>query len=105
VWIIEGGTERELLHRGLSRAARGLYKGIWEFGKTADPFFKTSDDPGVKDLRLSSPRRLLHLRRTCRAAVEGLGTLVIGGKLKLENRGTSPLIAEARGRIQRGLFV
>ena len=40
----------------------------------------------MKDLRLWRPRRLLHLRRTCRAAVEGSGTLVIGGKLKDEKR-------------------
>jgi len=57
--------------RPLSGAACGLYEGIREFGRWPDPFFKTSDDVGAKDLRLSIPRTLLHLTgRTCRLGID-----------------------------------
>jgi hypothetical protein len=39
-------------HRALSGVTCGLYAEIGEFGKSVDPFFKTSNDLGAKDLRL-----------------------------------------------------
>jgi hypothetical protein len=60
----------ELNDRGLSRATCGLYEEIREFARSADPFFKTSNDTGAKDLRLSIPLTLLHLAgRTYRSGI------------------------------------
>jgi hypothetical protein len=44
--------------RALSRVTCRLYEEISEFDKAVDPFFKTSNDIGAKDLRLSICRRL-----------------------------------------------
>ena len=56
-----GNHKQTTRDRALSGAACGLYRGIRGFDAGPDPFFKTSNDTGAKDLRLSIPRELPQL--------------------------------------------